>query len=75
MSHLLLRPIYIVTDRPSDDEALFVVEPPSQINAEAWDPPVWICFLGFNHYEVTLAITSRRQASVPPLVSMKTETC
>eukprot|EP00435_Cladocopium_sp_Y103_P058513 s1421_g20.t1 len=53
MSHLLLRPIHVVTDRPGSDEALLVVEPPHQINQEAWGPPVIVAYTGWKHYEGT----------------------
>jgi hypothetical protein len=52
MSHLL-RPIHVVTDRPANDEALLVVEPPHQINQEAWGPPVIVAYTGWKHYEGT----------------------
>ena len=34
MSHLLWRPIHVITDRDDDDEALMVLEPPTMISRE-----------------------------------------
>ena len=53
MSHLILRPIHLVTDREDEEEALMVVEPPEQISREAWGEPIVIAYLGFRHYEAT----------------------
>lgn len=56
MSHLLWRPIYIITDRENDDEALMMFEPPTMISKETWGEPVYISYLGFKHYEACLPL-------------------
>ncbi len=45
MSHLLWRPICIVTDRENDDEALMMFEPPTMISQETCGEPIYISYL------------------------------
>ena len=46
-----------MTDREDEQEALLVLEPPSQIVADAWGPPVWLAYVVFQHYEGVLPCT------------------
>ena len=43
--------VHIVADREDEQEALLVLEPPSQIVADACSPPVWLAYVGFQHYQ------------------------
>ena len=49
--------VHIVADREDEQEALLVLEPPSQIVADAWGPPVWLAYVVFQHYEGVLPCT------------------
>ena len=50
-SHLLLRPIAVLSDDDREGERRF--EPPSVIHESVWGPPVYIAYLNSSHYEAT----------------------
>ena len=63
MSHLLLRPIVLITDRSEESEAIMTVEPPSSISQEAWGEPIYFSYLGFSHYEATEDLPVKKELS------------
>ncbi len=63
MSHLLLRPIVLITDRSEESEAIMTVEPPSSISQEAWGEPIYLSYLGFSHYEATEDLPVKKELS------------
>ena len=50
-SHLLLRPIVVLSDDDREGERRF--EPPSVIHESVWGPPIYIAYLNSSHYEAT----------------------
>jgi len=50
---LMMRPINVVTDHPDEAHAIQTFEPPGFIHESIWGPPVYIAFVGYNHYEAT----------------------
>ena len=68
ISHLLLRPILVVTDHPDSEQGLLVTEPPAVIDHDAWEAPFYIVHYGERHYEAT-----RPSAKVKPEATVKRE--
>ena len=58
--------VHIITDRP-EDECVLAVEPPSQIVSSAWGPPIYLAYLGWQHYEATEWLqTDHSEVAVKP---------
>ena len=55
-----------MTDHIDENQAILILEPPAQIAREAWGDPIWITYLGWEHYEATEEIPAAQ-------VSVKTE--
>jgi len=52
-SHLLLRPIHLITDELREDASTTRIEPPCCIAAEAWGPTVYLAHFLQLHFEGT----------------------
>ena len=55
-SHLLLRPIHLVTDHVDNAHATTVVEPPSMLSASAWGATIYLAHFLEWHFEGTTAV-------------------
>jgi hypothetical protein len=53
-SHLLLRPIMLVTDTTHEESATILVTPPDFISSDLWGPPLCLAFYAEVHYEATI---------------------
>lgn len=57
-SHLLLRPVVVLSDQEHEKERRF--EPPPLIHSSVWGPEVYIVHLNNNHYEATCPLAKPR---------------
>ena len=55
-AHILLTPIHIITDGPSDAGEMIVIEPPPCISHEVWQDPIFIAHHSELHYEATMLL-------------------
>lgn len=55
VSHLLLRPIHLITDHQDSDCSTTVVEPPQFISLSAWGPTIYLIHFLQWHFEGTTA--------------------
>ncbi len=56
ISHLLMRPVRIVTDSTLESTAVTVVEPPSVVAETSWGPPILIAYCTDFNYETTVPV-------------------
>ena len=52
-SHLLLRPIHLITDEPVEAYGITKIEPPACIAAESWGPTIYLAHFLQLHFEGT----------------------
>eukprot|EP00974_Lingulodinium_polyedra_P001675 158351-Lingulodinium_polyedra.AAC.1 len=52
-SHLLLRPIHLITDADKDEESTTILEPPEIFAQSAWAPTVYLAHFLQWHFEGT----------------------
>jgi hypothetical protein len=53
-SHLLLRPIHVITDAAHEDDSVISYYPPHVIDQSVWGAEVVIAYIGYRHYEITM---------------------
>jgi hypothetical protein len=57
-SHLLLRPIHLITDHADESAATLTIEPPMCIAVSAWGAPIYLAHYLDWHFEGTLPVVN-----------------
>jgi hypothetical protein len=71
MSHLLLRPIEVISDCDLEPRRIF--EPPRIICEECWGAKITICHTGQNHFEATAPLEVGESGAPPVPKAIKRE--
>ena len=65
VSHMLMRPIHLITDSAQGEDSTIVFEPPPFIAPSAWGPTVYLAHYLEWHFEGTTVVAVQASVSAP----------